>query len=117
MSEPTQSEEILDSQLFEDEPSHTWSLDRLEEASVVAYAALVGDERSVTARYWSLGKLLHLTRKHFTHGQWGAYLKKLKIDKTRAAKAMRIFATFSTAEQTAGLTVAEAYEQRVRRPR
>lgn len=94
-----------------EEPNHAWSPERLGAAASAVYADLLANECSVTAAYWLLGQLLHLARKHFNHGQWGGYLREHKIDKNRAAKALRIFARFSTVEKTAGLTVTEAYEQ------
>jgi len=87
------------------------STDALGAAAAMELAALLAEERSVTARYWRLGQLLSWARKPLTHGQWGVFLKHWKIDKTRAAKAMRIFRTFPTVDETTGLTVAEAYER------
>ncbi len=98
-------------------PSHGWTLDQLTAAAREEWAAILTAEKTTTARYWRLGQVLHLARKQFAHGQWIGYLKELGIEKTRALKAMRIFETFSTAAQTAGLTVAEAYARRERRPR
>lgn len=105
-------------QLFEAEiPSRAWGLDRLSAAAVEAYQRLLKDERFMTPHYWRLGRLLSLARKEFQRGQWGAYLHELGIDKTRAAKAMRIYETFATEQATSELTVAEAYDRRRRRPR
>jgi hypothetical protein len=107
-----------DPQLIDtDLPSRSWGLDRLSAAAVDAYRRLLNDERFLTSHYWRLGHLLTLARKEFHRGQWGAYLKQLGIDKTRAAKAMRIYETFSTEQATSELTVAEAYDRRQRRLR
>ena len=105
-------------QLIEAEiPSRAWGLDRLSAAAVDEYQRLLNDERFLTPHYWRLGRLLGLARKEFQHGQWGAYLNELGIDKTRAAKAMRIYETFTTEQATSELTVAEAYDRRKRKPR
>lgn len=118
MTKPPKNAKSCGTQLLPSEaPAHDWSLDRLSSAAASEYAAICAGERRHTAGYWRLGQLLSLARKQFHHGQWAAYLKHLAIDKSRAAKAMRIFETFATAEQTGQLTVAEAYEQRQRRPR
>lgn len=80
-----------DPQLIEVEiPSRAWGLDRLSAAAVEVYQRLLSDERFLTPHYWRLGRLLTLARKEFHRGQWGAYLNELGIDKTRAAKSMRI---------------------------
>lgn len=89
--------------------SPTSSTDELGAAAAAELAAITADERSVTARYWLMGQFLTWARKPLTHGQWGQFLKQWNIDKTRAAKAMRIFQGFPTAAATADLTVAEAY--------
>lgn len=89
--------------------SPTSSTDELGAAAAAELAAITSDERSVTARYWLMGQILTWARKPLTHGQWGQFLKQWNIDKTRAAKAMRIFQGFPTAAATADLTVAEAY--------
>lgn len=89
--------------------SPTSSTDELGSAAAAELAAIRANEHSVTARYWQLGQLLTWARKPLTHGQWGQFLKQWNIDKTRAAKAMRIFQAFPTASATADLTVGEAY--------
>lgn len=100
---------FLESPLLKDaEPSAKWSIDELGAAAAAELAVLVTNEQSATTRYWRLGRLLSLARKPLTHGQWGLFLKQWRIDKTRAAKAQRIFKRFATAEATAGITVGEA---------
>lgn len=118
MNPPAETPKSCEPQLFpHDEPSHAWDLDRLSAAAVAEYQELLADERAVTTRYWRLGRLLCLARKNFQRGQWGPYLQELGLEKTRAFKAMRIYETFATAAETVGLTVAEAYDRRQRRPR
>jgi SOS response regulatory protein OraA/RecX len=90
---------------------------RLSAVARTEHAAILATEKSTTAGYSRLGQVLHLARKQFAHGQWLRYLHELEIEKTRAVKAMRIFESFSTEVQTKELTVAEAYDQRLRRPR
>jgi len=97
--------------LTDTEPSTSWSTDELGAAAAAELAALTADEQSVTARYWKLGRVLTIARGPLTHGQWGAFLKQWKIDKTRASKAMRIFRGFATPEETAEFTVVQACEQ------
>lgn len=112
MSETEADAKSLESlHLKSGEPSASWSAEDLGAAAAAELAALAADEQSVTARYWRLGRLLSLARKPLTHGQWGGFLKQWKIDKTRAAKAIRIFKEFASAEETAGLTVARACEK------
>lgn len=112
MAETEPTPKFLESPLLNDaEPSAAWSIDELGAAAAAEMAVLVNGEQSVTARYWRLGRLLSLARKPLTHGQWGRFLKQWKIDKTRSAKAMRIFKRFATAEATTGITVAEACER------
>lgn len=118
MTQAVDDAKSCDPQLLDIEaPSHAWPLKRLTAAVQEAHAAILAEERSTTSRYWQLGQLLHLARQQFAHGHWNCYLKELGIEKTRAVKAMRIFETFATAAQTQGLTVAEAYAKRKRRPR
>jgi hypothetical protein len=96
------------------EPSHSWGVKELGQYCQVQHEAIVSGEKELTPAYWRLGMALNLARKHFTQGQWTKYLDSLGIEKTRASKARAIFRTFSTADQTAGLSVEEAYGKRHR---
>jgi hypothetical protein len=112
MSEQQPPGEILDSRNLQPaELSATSSTDELGAAAAAELTALLIDERAVAVRYWHLGRLLTWARKPLTHGQWGRFLQQWKIDKSRAAKALRIFRAFTTPEAIAELTVAEAYER------
>lgn len=112
MTATESSAEFLESRhLKPGELSASSATDELGAAAAAELAAITTNERSVTGRYWYLGRLLTWARKPLTHGQWGRFLKQWKIDKSRAAKAMRIFRAFTTADAVADLTVAEAYER------
>ena len=91
------------------EPSHSWGVEQLGQYCQIQHEAIVSGEKELTPVYWRLGLALELARKHFNQGQWGPYLASLNIEKTRACKARTIFRTFPTAEQTAGMSVEEAY--------
>lgn len=112
MSEQQSTVEILDSRnLPAAELSATSSTEKLGAAAAAELIAILTDERAVAVRYWHLGRLLTWARKPLTHGQWGQFLRQWKIDKSRSAKALRIFRAFTTPEAVAELTVAEAYER------
>ena len=97
------------------EPSHSWGVDELGQYCQIQHETIISGEKELTPVYWRLGLALNLARKHFCRGQWGPYLASLNIEKTRACKARTIFRTFPTAEQTAGMSVEEAYGKRKRR--
>jgi hypothetical protein len=101
--------------LITGEPSHGWGVDELGQYCQTQHEAIVSGEKELTPIYWRLGLALSLARKHFGQGQWMQYLASLNIDKTRASKARAIFRAFSTAEQTAGMSVEEAYGKRHRK--
>lgn len=112
MTELPSTAESLDSRnLNPPELSATSSTEELGAAAAAELTVILSDERAVAVRYWHLGQLLSWARKPLTHGQWGRFLKQWKIDKSRSAKALRIFRAFATPEAVAGLTVAEAYER------
>lgn len=99
------------------EPSHSTPLERLNALATSEHDALVTGERAATSHYWRLGRVLDLARKKVSRGDWANYLKTLGIEKTRASKAKTIYRTFSTVDKVADLSVAQAYEHRVRSPR
>lgn len=101
--------------LAEEQPSHSWPVERLGAYAQEQYSVIMTAERTLAPRYWRLGNALALARKNFGHGQWRPYLESLGIDPTRASKACAIFNAFSTAEDLESKTVEEAYE--ARRPR
>lgn len=103
-------------QPFDELLSHATPLTRLTELAGEVHAALVAFEKSATPHYWRLGQILMLARKQVPRGEWADFLAALGIEKTRASKARAIFRTFHTAEGTAGLSVADAYDRRARRP-
>lgn len=103
-------------QPFEEQLSHGTPLTRLTELAGEVHSALVAFEKSATPHYWRLGQILMLARKQVPRGEWADFLATVGIEKTRASKARAIFRTFYTAEETAGLSVGEAYERRERRP-
>lgn len=116
MDERPAIDKSCDPQRFSDEePSHAWDLEMLGRYAQRQHQAILAKEKDLTPAYWRLGQALQIARKCFTRGQWGKYLADLDIDKTRASKARAIFATFSTAQEVAGLPVEEAYSQRQRR--
>jgi hypothetical protein len=96
--------------------SHGTSLVELTALAAKARDAIAECEKTATPHYWRLGQILMLARKHVARGSWADFLAMLRIEKTRASKARAIFRAFGTAEQTADLSVADAYEQRVRSP-
>lgn len=112
MSELSSTVEFLASRnLNSAELSAASSTEELGAAAAAELTTLLNDERAVAVRYWHLGRLLAWARKPLTHGQWGRFLRHWKIDKSRSAKALRIFRAFATPEAIAELTVAEAYER------
>lgn len=97
-------------------PTADWSIERLGEYAAEQHRGMARDEQSLTVRYWRLGMALELARNKTSHGQWRHFLDAHHIDKTRASKARAIYASFSRAEELAGLTVEEAYALRDPRP-
>lgn len=112
---PNGATESCGPQPFEERLSHATPLARLTELAGKVQAALVALEKSTTPHYWRLGQILVLARKQVPRGDWSDYLATLGIEKTRASKARAIFRAFHTAEETAGLSVADAYDRRARR--
>lgn len=113
----TNSESFGAKPFEEEEPSHTWELDRLTQYAREQHETIVQGEQTLSPAYWRLGQALHLARKRLGRGQWGKYLEKLGIHKVRAAKARAIFRTFSTPKAVSGMAVEDAYDQRQRRQR
>jgi hypothetical protein len=96
---------------LENLPCHVWDLQRLEDYTRTQYQAIETNERSIARSYWRLGIALNLIRKSFPHDQWEAGLQKLGIDKSRAARARRIYGRYATEELLEGVTVTEALRQ------
>jgi hypothetical protein len=103
-------------QPFGEQPSHGMPLERLTDLAAEAIAAITACEKAATPHYWRLGQILMLARKEVPRGDWAAYLTTLGIEKTRASKARAIYRSFKSLAETADLSVAEAYERRVRTP-
>lgn len=99
-----------------EELSHGTPLARLTELASEVNATLTACDKSETPHYWLLGQILVLARKQVPRGEWAAYLTTLGIEKTRASKARAIYRAFQSLDETADLSVAEAYERRVRSP-
>ena len=74
-------------------------------------------EKTLTPAYWRLGQVLVRLKKSFGHGQWERHLKELRIDQTRASKAMAIHKTFVKEEEAAQFRVDEAYAKRAHKQR
>jgi hypothetical protein len=103
-------------QLFDNaEPGQDWSLDELSNYARIQYREILDGEKSQVQIYWRLGAALVLAKKAFKHGKWSQHLKELGIERTRASRARAIYQTFPEVEDTAGLTVAEAYDRRGRK--
>lgn len=98
-------------------PSPEWTPQELVAYALSQHEAILDDERGLAIKYWRLGVSLNLLRKNFDHGQWERQLKELNIEKTKACRARTIASTFDTEAEVAGLTVKEAYDQRVRKTR
>jgi len=114
---PPENRKSCDPQLLTRPPDSTWGVADLGDYARAQSRAIDDGDRTLTACYWRLGLALQLARQQFAHRQWGRYLHELRIDKTRAAKARAIHATFASEQLVAGLTVQEAYRQRLRKPR
>lgn len=97
--------------------SHATPLEQLGVLAQEVHAELIAGERAATPGYWRLGQILSLAKKQVERGRWADYLASLKIEKTRASKSRAIFRTYSSPKQLEGLSVSEAYEQRVRTAR
>ena len=99
-------------QLFDNaEPGQDWSLDELSNYARIQHCEILDGEKSQVQIYWRLGAALVLAKKAFKHGKWSQHLKELGIERTRASRARAIYQTFPEVEDTAGLTVAEAYDR------
>jgi hypothetical protein len=113
MLKETKTEKGCGPQLLNDEqPSHSWDLDKLGEFAKEQHQKIVEGEKELAPAYWRLGEALDLARKQFNHGQWGKFLADLGIHKTRASKARAIFRSFQSLEDVAGQSVEDAYECR-----
>jgi hypothetical protein len=106
-----------DPQLLEQTPQKDWGVEQLGKYAQAQHQAIEKGEQSLAPYYWRLGLALELSRKHFAHHQWAKFLDKFGIDKTRASKARAIHRTFSAEQETAALSVQQAYAQRKRNPR
>jgi hypothetical protein len=111
------TEKTCGPQLFDAEPSHSWTLEKLGEYAQQQHRTIIDGEKQLTPAYWRLGQALMLLRKQFNRGQWGLYMESLGIEPTRAARARAIYRTFPSVEQVAGKSVEEAYGERVGRQR
>ena len=101
--------------LDDERPSSNWGLDKLGEFARQQQRRIVDGEQELTFVYWKMGQALEFARKQLTHGQWGAYLGDLGIEKTRASKARAIFRTFPSLQDVEGKSLEEAYQCRERR--
>ena len=116
MTNMKKHEKSCEPQLLDDEqPSHSWGLDKLAEFAQEQHRIIVDGEKEQVPAYWRLGQALSLARKQFARGQWGKYLDELEIHKTRASKARAIFRSFQSPKDVAGKSVEEAYGCRDRR--
>lgn len=103
--------------LLPEVPDANWGVEDLNRYARAQSESIDAGDRALASNYWRLGLALSLVRRQFTHRQWGRNLESLGIDKTRAAKARAIHATFASLELVAGLTVQEAYGRRQRKTR
>lgn len=106
-----------DPQLLDtDKPTSEWSIDMLCDYAQQKHNTIEKAERPLAGQYWLLGLSLTLAReKLFKHGKWGKQLKLLKINKTRASKAIAIYKTHSSEVEVAEMSVTEAYAKRERK--
>lgn len=73
--------------------------------------------RPTVAIYWGLGQCLSYLRVEAKHGDWEEFVTtKLKINLSRAARALRIFRNFKRVEDCQNLRLVEALNYRKRTP-
>jgi len=117
MAQKTSDEKSCETQLFgAEEPTPEWTVEQLGDYARTQHELIVDRERSLAIGYWKLGGALEILRGRFKRGEWGKYLDKLEIDRTRASRARAIRRCFPSGEELQGLTVAEAYARRQRKP-
>ena len=112
-----EDEKSCDPQLFGDDPTEEWGIERLGQYAQARHQEIEAEEQSLACTYWRLGLALNLARREFSHGQWTKFLDALGIDKTRASRARAIQRSFDTECSLEGMSVQEAYRCRKRKVR
>lgn len=99
-------------------PTADMEVPELESLARQEYQRLIVAERQTVASYWRLGEYLRCLQKKVGRGNWQDYVRaELKMNLTRAGRALRLHKNFKRVEDCQNLGLIEALDYTPREPK